>query len=103
MNSAMTPTPMTLDLKDRRGRPYFLWDDPTTIEELHNILKSGSPQERVRYMARILREARFEDVWEFLTVADLLEHWDHLQPLLGRKREFWAFFLRAWRTRGLIP
>lgn len=99
----MTLGPLTLNLKERHGRPYFLWDDAITVEDLRRIIRSGPSEERVRYMARILREARFEDVWEFLTPADLVEHWSRLQPHLGRKREFWAFFLRAWRAHGLIP
>lgn len=101
--NSMADAPLTLNLKDQTKRPYFLWDEAATIEDLRRILRSGPPRERVRYMAKILREARFEDVWEFLTVTDLLHHWVQLQPYLGRKREYWAFFFRAWRARGLIP
>jgi hypothetical protein len=53
-------------------------------------------------MAKILREARYEDVWEFLSVDDLVRYWEQLAPRLGRRRAFWEFLLRKWRELGLV-
>jgi hypothetical protein len=53
-------------------------------------------------MAKILREARYEDVWEFLSVDDLVRHWEQLASRLGRRRAFWEFLLRKWRELGLV-
>ena len=69
---------LTTDMRDEDSRPYFLWDEPLTIRQLREILRSGSEQERLAYMAKILREARYEDVWEFLSVDDLVRHWEQL-------------------------
>jgi hypothetical protein len=89
-------------MKDEDSRPYFLRDEPLTIRQLREILRSGSEQERLAYMAKILREARYEDVWEFLSVDDLVRHWEQLAPCLGRRCAFWEFLLRKWRELGLL-
>lgn len=73
-----------------------------TIRQLREILRSGSAQERLAYTAKILREARYEDVWEFLSVDDLVRHWEQLASRLGRRRAFWEFLLRKWRELGLL-
>jgi len=93
---------MTLDMRAEDCRPYFLWDEPLTIRQLREILRSGSEQERLAYMAKILREAGYEDVWEFLSVDDLVRHWEQLAPRLGRRRACWEFLLRKWRKLGLL-
>jgi len=93
---------LTTDMRDEDSRPYFLWDEPLTIRQLREILRSGDERERLAYMAKILREARYEDVWEFLSVDDLVRYWEQLAPRLGRRRAFWEFLLRKWRELGLV-
>lgn len=93
---------MTADMSEEDCRPYFLWDEPVTIRQLREILKSGSEEERLTYMAKILREARYEDVWAFLTLDDVLQNFDRLAPKLGRRRAFWEFLMRKWRELGLV-
>ena len=98
----MKTVPLTTNLNETQKRPYFLWDESLTVEELHEILNSENVNKRLNYMAKILREARFEHVWEFLPVQDILANWEHLKKRLGKKKAFWEFFLRKWREHGLI-
>ena len=98
----MKTVPITINLNETKKRPYFLWDESLTVEELHEILNSENMDKRLNYKARILREARFEHVWEFLSVRDILANWEHLKKRLGKKKAFWEFFLRKWREHGLI-
>lgn len=98
----MKTVPITMNLNETKKRPYFLWDESLTVEKLHEILSSGNIDEHLYYMAKILREARFEHVWEFLPVRDILANWEHLKKRLGKKKAFWEFFLRKWREDGLI-
>ena len=120
----MKVIPLTTNLNETQKRPYFLWDESLTVEKLHEILSSGNhktkslvseanskPKASVNevnidkhlyYMAKILREARFEHVWEFLPVRDILANWEYLKKRLGKKKAFWEFFLRKWREHGLI-
>ena len=116
----MKVIPLTINLNETQKRPYFLWDESLTVQELHEILSSGNHKTKavaevaitsgseanidkyLYYMAKILREARFEHVWEFLPVRDILANWEHLKKRLGKKKAFWEFFLRKWREHGLI-
>ena len=90
-------------VQDVRERPDFLWDEKLTREELREILRSDREEDRIYYAAKILREARFEEVWDYLSPVFVASSWEKLRLKLGRKREFWEFILAAWRSHGLIP
>jgi len=87
---------------DQRGRPDFLWDESLNRVNLKQLLESGDPEERLYYAAKILREARFEEVWDYLSPAFLAANWEKLHSRLGRKKKFWEFFYSTWRADGLI-
>ncbi|MDA2930918.1 hypothetical protein MYX84_13405 [Acidobacteria bacterium AH-259-O06] len=94
---------LTLDLEEKHKRPYFLWDELLTVDELERFLRGENTEKRLLYIARILREARFEDVWKLISVEDVVRNWNQLQPWLGHKQAFWEFLLRKWRRHGLLP
>lgn len=83
--------------------PYFLWDDPMTSAELREYLGTASKPERLRVLGRILREARDVDVWQFVSLREVLESWTELAPFTGRRRPFWEFLFAEWRRQGAIP
>lgn len=82
--------------------PYFLWDDPMTVGELRNKLSKGSNEEQMRFLGKILREARDTDVWKFTSPQFVWQHWAEIEKYLGRRREFWEFLFERWRMEGLI-
>lgn len=86
-----------------RERPYFLWDVRTTEAELRERLHEADPDIRAQWQARIMREARFDDVWQYITLEDVLRDWEQIRRHLGRQRGFWEFLLQGWRDDGLIP
>ncbi len=90
---------MSHDLTDR---PDFLWDEPLTRDDLMKLLDGENEEEHLYYAAKILREARFEEVWEYLSPAFLSSQWEKLRARLGRKKGFWEFFYTTWREHGLI-
>ncbi|MBK8977362.1 MAG: hypothetical protein IPM29_15735 [Planctomycetes bacterium] len=49
-----------------------------------------------------MREARYEDVWRFESLQDVLDGCDRVQLHLGRRRDFWRFLFEGWRADGLI-
>ena len=71
--------------------------------QLNAYLCSPDPQVRSQWQALVLREARYEEVWRYLTVADILTNWTRLERHLGAKRESWMLLLAGWREDGLIP
>lgn len=94
--------PLTTDLDREDLRPYFLWDEDLSIAELRARLADGPEPERVRLMAKLLREARDDEVWRFVTLSQVNERWTVLAPHLGRRRAFWEFLLDAWKRLDLV-
>jgi hypothetical protein len=94
---------LSTDLDDPGCVPYFLWDEPMTVEELQRRLKAGSAAERARLLAKILREARDTEVWRFTTPEEVARRWTELAPRLGRRRAFWEFLLHEWQRHRLLP
>ena len=94
--------PVTSQLDDDSAVPYFLWDDPMTLGELRERLRTASAPERERLMGKILREARDTDVWRFVTPQELARDFDRYVPHLGRRRAFWEYTLNKWREVGLL-
>jgi hypothetical protein len=93
---------MTTDLDDPDAVPYFLWDDPMTLSELRRRLREAPESERILLLARILREARDTEAWQFTTPEEVVRLWARLSMHLGRRRTFWEFLLGRWRDRGLL-
>jgi hypothetical protein len=94
--------PLTTRLDEPDSVPYFLWDEPMTVDELHQRLRSASRPERVRLLAKILREAKDADVWRFTSPAEVVACWQEIAPRLGRRRGFWEYLLRMWRELGCL-
>lgn len=95
--------PLSTDLTDPNARPYFVWDEDVTVAGLRARLASEDPQERALWMGRVMREARYQDVWKFLRLRDVLEWLPRIDRHLGRSREFWYWLIEGWRSDGLIP
>jgi len=93
---------LSTDLDNPNAIPYFLWDEPMTVAEFRQRLTSTSVQERMRLLAKVLREARDTDVWRFTTPEEVKRQWPELSPRLGRRRVFWTFLLECWQREGLV-
>lgn len=94
--------PLTTQLDDAERRPYFLWDEDTSIARLREVLRGPSCAERDRLLGKMLREARDIDVWTFVSPADVAEALPRLQRRLGRRYEFWRWLIEGWRQDGLL-
>jgi hypothetical protein len=93
---------LSTDLDDPESIPYFLWDEPMTAAEFRRRLQTASMAERVRLLAKLMREARDTDVWKFTSPAEIWQRWPIVVAHLGRRRGFWEFLLNQWRQEGLI-
>lgn len=91
------------DVRDPQAIPYFNWDAPVTNADVRRALREGTEDDRLYWMVRILREAQYGDVWEYVSLRnDVLPRWEALRPRLGRRRAFWEFLLGQWRRDGLL-
>jgi hypothetical protein len=80
---------LTTDFSLDNRRPYFLFDEDLSVAELRQRLSNGNSAERLRLIAKILREAHEDDVWEFLTLKEFLDIYPEVSSLLGRRRQYW--------------
>ncbi len=83
-------------------RPYFLWDEDVSIDELLVVLKGSDPVARDRLFGKMLREARDLDVWAFVTPTDVANALPRLRRRIGRRFGFWCFLIDGWRSDGLL-
>lgn len=91
------------DLQDPETRPWFLWDEDLSVRELRAILAIESHPRWVELAAKVMREARDDQVWLFLPPSRVVARYQDIGPRLGRRKAFWDYLLQAWRRRGLIP
>lgn len=80
-----------------------MWDLPISDSELRERLRDPDPRVRAQWAGRILREASVPEVWDYMTIADILRDWELISMHLGRRRAFWQWLLRGWRDDGLLP
>lgn len=94
---------LTTDFSQSHLRPYFLWDEDLSVEELRRRLRGDDARERLRLLAKLLREASDIDVWEFVAPSEVAAAFPALRQRLGRRRAFWEFLLEGWRQDGIVP
>lgn len=94
--------PLTLDLSQEQLRPYFLWDEDLSIRELRDHLRGDDLRRRERLLAKLMREARDIDVWEFVTPQEVAAVLPTIKHRLGRRRGFWEFLIEGWREDGIL-
>lgn len=95
--SVLNPTRKDL-LTDEQGRPYFLWDVDLTLDAFRSNLRTRGRAERAYLVGKLMRQAKPDDVFEFVTLAEVRDLWPDLVGYLGRTREFWTWLLGAWET-----
>lgn len=93
---------LSTDLGSPESIPYFLWDEPMTVAQFRERLQTASMAEQTRLLAKLLRQARDTDVWQFISPAEVWQRWTALAPQLGRRRGFWEFLLNCWQKEGLL-
>ena len=94
--------PLTTDLSQESERPYFLWDEDTSIAEFRRALGGADARERRRLIGKLMREARDPDVWRFVNPHEVWADFAAIAPYLGRRRPFWVYLLTGWHRDGLL-
>ena len=97
-----SPRPLGTDLDDPETRPWFLWDEDMSVRELRQVLADEGHPRWVELTAKLMREARDDQVWLFVPVGRVAARYADLAPRLGRRRPFWDYLLAAWRRHGLL-
>lgn len=80
----------------------FAWDRLESADSLRQRLAISRGADWLRTAAWLMREARVDQVWQFLTLHQVAEHFPQLSPLLGRRRPVWEHLLRCAHELGRI-
>lgn len=75
--------------------PYFLWDYDWSEKKVRRILKEGDEYQKRWLIARIVSSASFKDVFDYLTLREILEIWPKLK-MRSQIKEAWEKAFRAW-------
>ncbi len=94
----LNPTPPER-MVDAQGRPYFLWDCELTLADFRQRLRDPDADVRAYFLGKLMRQAKPDDVFDFVMRSDIEASWSRLAPYLGERRDFWAWLLETWRTR----
>ncbi|MEY4577124.1 MAG: hypothetical protein RL701_1827 [Pseudomonadota bacterium] len=95
-------TQLSTNLRDPAVRPYFLWDEKTTVAEFRSAIELAQPHEWARLVGKMMREARDTDVWHFVSPREVWRHRAQLDRYLGRRRDFWHYLLDGWNRDGFL-
>ncbi len=90
------PTPPAR-LCDAQGRPYFLWDSEMTLDAFRAVLADPDLDVRAAYVGKLMRQAKPDDVFEFVRLSEVVELWPRLERYLGRERAMWRYLLDGWQ------
>ena len=94
--SVLAPTPPDR-LVDDRDRPYFLWDDEMTMAEFRAQLHDVDPEVRAYFIGKLMRQAKPDDVFSFVSLDEIYDLLPAIDRYLGRTRAFWHWLLERWR------
>lgn len=91
-----------LDLSRDDMVPYFMWDYRLTVGQVREVLAGNNEQKKIWLIAKLLRDARYADVWKFISLKDFLAYRERVVPRLGRERKFWEFMYEQWIAHGIV-
>jgi uncharacterized protein (DUF433 family) len=78
-------------------RPYFIWDYDLTEADVRAIMRGDDEEQKAWLAARLLESARYEDIWQYISLAELYNIFPKLQ-LKPQVRAAWEFALSVWAT-----
>lgn len=97
--SYLSPTPPHL-LVDPQDRPYFLWDVDMTLDAFRARLDDPDPDIRAYFIGKLMRQAKPDDVFTFVTPKTIRDLWPSIERYLGQTRDFWTWLFTTWERLG---
>jgi hypothetical protein len=95
----LNPTPVD-QLVDEQNRPYFMPE--MTLDRFQKGLRDSNPEARAYLIGKLMREARPDDVFSFVSPQQIAEIWDQVEIYLGsRRRDFWDWLFTKLEEKGI--
>ncbi|OGK08533.1 hypothetical protein A2767_05550 [Candidatus Roizmanbacteria bacterium RIFCSPHIGHO2_01_FULL_35_10] len=82
-------------------KPYFIWDYDLTEKDVKKILKDGNEFSRIWLISRILESAKYEDVWKYVKLDEVLQIFPRLK-LKKPIKNAWLNAFKAWGVNNNI-
>jgi hypothetical protein len=95
-SAVLNPTPNSR-LVNAQGQPYFLGDQDMTLDTFVARLRDEDLDRRAYYIGKLMRQAKPDDVFTFVTKSEIEALWPRLERYLGNSRPFWVWAFDAWR------
>jgi len=93
---------LTYSIKDDNAVPYFMWDYFLTNKEIRSILISSDEDKKIWLISKIMRDAKFGDLWELLDLEEILKYKNYFEHRLGRRKGLWDFLFEKYEEYGII-
>lgn len=83
-------------IKDKNMKKlYFLWDYDLTKDQVKAILHGTNETEKLWLISRIMTHAKFDDIWHYLHLKDIVKVFPKLR-LPSRIKQNWQRALNVW-------
>lgn len=69
-----------------------------SIEAFRAKLRDPEPEVRAYFIGKLMRQAKPDDVFTFVTLRDIATQWELIERYLGKSHEFWRWLLDRWGT-----
>jgi len=89
-------------LVDGQNRPYFLWDSGMTLDQFRKGLADPDVDVRAYLVGKLMRQAKPDDVFQFVRAREIRALWPRLARYLGRTRDFWSWLFATWEGQGRV-
>ena len=84
-----------ISLRSIMKKLYFLWDYDWSEKKVRKVLKEGDEYQKRWLIGRIVDHASFKDVFNFLTIKDILQIWPKLR-IRSEIKNAWEKAFKAW-------
>ena len=79
----------------------FIWDYALSEADVRAILQGADQEQKAWLVARLLESARFEDIWQYISLAELRAIFPQFQ-LKPQVRAAWEFALSVWESETTV-
>jgi hypothetical protein len=83
--------------------PWFLRDTNVSEDELRARLRHPDALVRAQWQGVVMREARYREVFDYLTLEEITRDFEYIERHVGRRRAFWIWLLEGFRRDGFLP
>ena len=77
-----------------------MWDCDLTLAQLGERLRDPNPDVRAYFLAKLMRQAKPDDVFQFVTLEAVRQLWPRLLRHLGQSRPFWIWLMETWNRQA---